>query len=50
MDSRARPWATEARRPTVHTMAASRASSRSVRLAREGLRWAARTKGRVVDA
>jgi hypothetical protein len=31
-------------------MAASRASSRAARLAREGSRWAARTKGRAADA
>jgi len=48
MESRARPWATEARRPTVQTMVASRVSSREAR--REGSRWAARTKGRLVDA
>lgn len=44
----ARPWATEARRPTVHMIAASNASSSSRR--REGRRWPARTKGRVAEA
>jgi hypothetical protein len=48
IESRARPWATDARRPTVQMMAASRASSRSTRSV--GLRWAARTKGSVVEA
>jgi hypothetical protein len=48
MDNRARPWATEARRPTVHIIAASRVSSRIRRSS--GLRWAASTKGRVAEA
>lgn len=48
IDNSARPWATEARRPTVHMMAASSASSRSRR--RSGLRCPARTKGRVAEA
>lgn len=41
MESSARPWATEARRPTVQTMVASRVSSREA--SRAGSRWAART-------
>jgi hypothetical protein len=44
----ARPWATEARRPTVQMMEASRASSRAGRFC--GRRCAARRKGRVVEA
>jgi hypothetical protein len=48
MDIRALPWATEARRPTVQMIVASRWSSRSATEA--GSRQAARTKGRVVEA
>jgi hypothetical protein len=48
IESRARPWATDARRPTVQMIAASRISSSSTRSA--GLRCAASTKGSVVDA
>lgn len=48
IERRARPWATEARRPTVQMMVASRVSSSSCR--REGSRYAARTKGNVVEA
>jgi len=48
IDNRARPCATEARRPTVHMMAASWASSRYKRSI--GFLWAASTNGRVVEA
>lgn len=48
MESSARPWAVEARLPTVQTMAASSRSSSSVTDA--GERCDARTKGRVVEA
>ena len=48
IESSARPCATEARRPTVHIMAASRVSSSSIRSI--GFRCAASTKGRVVEA
>lgn len=41
MESSARPWATDARRPTVQTMVASRVSSSRASWA--GSRWAART-------
>ena len=41
MESSAHPWATEALRPTVQTMVASRVSSR--RASWVGSRWAART-------
>jgi hypothetical protein len=48
IESSARPWATEARRPTVQMIEASRASSRARRSC--GRRCAARTNGRVVEA
>jgi len=50
MERRARPCATDARRPTVQMMAASRASSSARRVEVQGSRCPARTKGRVVEA
>jgi hypothetical protein len=48
IERRALPCATDARRPTVHIIAASRVSSSSMRSI--GFRCAARTNGRVVEA
>jgi hypothetical protein len=48
IESRARPCATDARLPTVHIIEASSVSSNSRRS--RGLRWAARTNGRVAEA
>lgn len=46
----ARPCATDALLPTVHTTAASSASSRAAKHANDGSRCAARTKGSVAEA
>jgi hypothetical protein len=48
IDSNALPCATDALRPTVHIMAASKLSSRSIKSA--GFLYAASTNGKVVEA